>query len=112
MLPILTSVSYKGVPPSFHVVAPSLPNFGFSEGSTRKDFGLRQYAETCHKLMLALGYDEYGKHGACGGFISFRLVESDRLCSHPGRQLGIHGHPVYGIPVPSALQSVTSEHES
>lgn len=46
--------------PAFHVVAPSLPNFGFSSGVTRRGFGLAQYAETLHKLMLKLGYDNYG----------------------------------------------------
>jgi hypothetical protein len=46
--------------PAFHVVAPSLPNYGFSEGVNKPDFGLRQYAETIHKLMLQLNYDKYG----------------------------------------------------
>jgi pimeloyl-ACP methyl ester carboxylesterase len=48
--------------PAFHVVAPSLPNFGFSSGVRKKGFALPQYAETCHKLMLSLGYDKYGTH--------------------------------------------------
>lgn len=47
--------------PAFHVVAPSLPNFGFSSGVKKKGFGLAQYAETCHRLMLKLGYDQYGE---------------------------------------------------
>lgn len=47
--------------PAFHVVAPSLPNFGFSDRVAKKGFGLRQYAETCHKLMLSLGYSQYGE---------------------------------------------------
>ena len=47
--------------PAFHVVAPSLPNFGFSDGTKQKGFAIKQYAETCHKLMIQLGYDEYGK---------------------------------------------------
>ena len=47
--------------PAFHVVAPSLPNFGFSSAPKKKGFGLAQYAETCHKLMLKLGYDQYGE---------------------------------------------------
>ena len=46
--------------PAFHVVAPSLPNYGFSQGVRKKGFGLKQYAETCHELMLKLGYDKYG----------------------------------------------------
>ena len=36
---------------AFHIVAPSLPNFGFSEGPKKSGFGLKPYAETCHKLM-------------------------------------------------------------
>lgn len=65
--------------PSFHVVALSLPNFGFSEGTKKKGFSVPQYVEVrsftgirekCttyswskvgHKLMLALGYNEYGQ---------------------------------------------------
>lgn len=46
--------------PAFHVVAPSLPNFGFSSGVTKRGFGWAQYAETFNKLMLKLGYSEYG----------------------------------------------------
>ena len=49
--------------PAFHIVAPSLPNFGFSEGVKKKGFAIAQYAETCHKLMLALGYNEYVTQG-------------------------------------------------
>jgi hypothetical protein len=43
ILPMLTS-STEGQP-SFHVVAPNLPNFGFSEGVSKKGFGPEKYAE-------------------------------------------------------------------
>ncbi|EEB98496.1 hypothetical protein MPER_01980, partial [Moniliophthora perniciosa FA553] len=46
--------------PNFHVVAVGLPGFGFSEGAKKKGFSIGQYAEVSHKLMLALGYNEYG----------------------------------------------------
>lgn len=59
LLPILTCQNPDT--PSFHVVAPSLPNFGFSSAAKKRGFGLKQYAETCNKLMLLLGYNEYGK---------------------------------------------------
>ena len=59
ILPLLTDGDSDG--PSFHVVAPSLPNFGFSQGSSQPGFGIPQYAEVLHKLMLQLGYDQYGK---------------------------------------------------
>lgn len=60
MLPLLAKT--KDGEPAFHIVAPSLPNFGFSQGIKKKGFMLPQYAETCHKLMLELGYPQYGKH--------------------------------------------------
>lgn len=49
--------------PSFHIVAPSLPNFGFSDGVKKAGFALGQYAEVCHKLMQSLGYTEYVTQG-------------------------------------------------
>jgi len=63
ILPLLTD-SEQG--PSFHVVAPSLPNYGFSDGVNKRGFSIPQYAETCHKLMLNLGYDKYGRSGCTG----------------------------------------------
>jgi pimeloyl-ACP methyl ester carboxylesterase len=57
LLPLLKG---DGSSPAFHVVAPSLPNFGFSSGVKQPGFKLEQYAEVCHKLMLQLGYNEYG----------------------------------------------------
>jgi pimeloyl-ACP methyl ester carboxylesterase len=46
--------------PSFHVVAPSLPGFGFSDFVYKTGFALDQYAELCDGLMRALGYKHYG----------------------------------------------------
>ena len=57
---MIDALTQGGDSPAFHVVAPSLPNFGFSQGTQRKGFGISQYAEACNKLMLTLGYDEYG----------------------------------------------------
>ncbi|KAJ5635215.1 epoxide hydrolase [Penicillium longicatenatum] len=53
--------------PAFDVVAPSLPNYGFSQGVQKKGFGLAQFAETAHKLMIALGYDQYVIQGGDWG---------------------------------------------
>lgn len=46
---------------NFHVVAPSVPNCGFSQRTSKPGFGILQHAEVCHKLMLRLGYDRYSK---------------------------------------------------
>ncbi|ESZ97174.1 putative epoxide hydrolase [Sclerotinia borealis F-4128] len=60
--------------PAFHIVAPSLPNYGFSEGVNKRGFALAQYAETCHKLMLQLGYDEYVTQGGDWGTYITRAI--------------------------------------
>ena len=60
LLPLLARQDGRKAP-SFHVVAPSLPNFAFSDGVKKRGFALKHYAETCNKLMLQLGYDQYGK---------------------------------------------------
>ena len=43
ILPLLTQSDPSA--PSFHVVAYSLPGFGFSEGAKRKGFGVAKMAE-------------------------------------------------------------------
>ncbi|KIW89436.1 uncharacterized protein Z519_09592 [Cladophialophora bantiana CBS 173.52] len=61
---------------SFHVVAPSLPNFGFSEGTEKRGFSVEQYAETLHKLMLRLGYDQYVTQGGDWGYHIARALSA------------------------------------
>lgn len=72
ILPLLTNP--KGNSQSFHVVAPSLPNFGWSDGPKKSGFGIPQYAEAMHKVMLALGYDQYVTQGGDWGFHVTRSV--------------------------------------
>lgn len=70
ILPLLTAKQENG--PDFHLVAPSLPNFGFSSRIPKKGFGLRQYTDTCHKLMLRLGYKKYAAQG--GDWVSLLII--------------------------------------
>ncbi|KAI9710760.1 MAG: hypothetical protein M1820_002593 [Bogoriella megaspora] len=72
LLPLLKGSD--GVP-AFHVVAPSLPNFGFSDGIEQRGFTLTKYAETLHKLMLKLGYDKYVTQGGDWGFSITRCID-------------------------------------
>jgi pimeloyl-ACP methyl ester carboxylesterase len=60
--------------PAFHIVAPSLPNYGFSGFVNQQGFALAQYAEVCHKTMLALGYDQYVCQGGDWGFLITRII--------------------------------------
>ena len=55
-------------------MAPSLPNYGFSDGVNKKGFGIAQYAETCHELMQKLGYTEYVTQGGDWGSMITRTM--------------------------------------
>ncbi|KAI0259793.1 alpha/beta-hydrolase [Gloeopeniophorella convolvens] len=65
LLPLLTESN--PVYPSFHVVAPSLPGFAWSQPALKKGFQGKHYAELFHKLMLSLGYAEYVTQGGDWG---------------------------------------------
>ncbi|KAK6992540.1 Alpha/Beta hydrolase protein [Favolaschia claudopus] len=72
ILPLLTTKSANH--PSFHVVTFSLPGYGFSEAASKPGFGIEQYAEVGHKLMLALGYNEYVTQGGDWGHAITRKI--------------------------------------
>lgn len=75
LLPLLTAASPDH--PSFHVVALSLPCFGFSDAPAKPGFNGAKYVETCNNLMLALGYNEYVVQGGdWGSFIARRLAST------------------------------------
>ncbi|KAI0079171.1 alpha/beta-hydrolase [Panus rudis PR-1116 ss-1] len=74
ILPLLTAVSPDQ--PSFHVVAYSLPGFGFSDAPRTPGFSIKQYAEVGHKLMLALGYSEYVTQGGDWGYFITRKLQT------------------------------------
>lgn len=67
--------------PAFHVVAPSLIDFGFSAVAGKKGFGIDQHAESCHKLMLQLGYNEYVVQGGDLGYFIARML-ADKYPGH------------------------------
>ncbi|KAL4873204.1 hypothetical protein BDV12DRAFT_98633 [Aspergillus spectabilis] len=74
LIPLLTTGD--GNKPAFNVVAPSLPNFGFSSAVKKRGFGLKQYAEALHNLMIALGYKEYAIQGGdWGSFIARTMAQ-------------------------------------
>ncbi|KAH6679213.1 epoxide hydrolase [Halenospora varia] len=84
LLPLLINEKQSGGA-SFHIVAPSLPNHGFSSGVKSRGFGLSQYSEAMHKLMLSLGYDQFacagGDWGMCiGRVMSQRFPTSLKVC--------------------------------
>jgi pimeloyl-ACP methyl ester carboxylesterase len=62
---------------AYHVVAPSLPGFAFSEGPRGEGFRLKHMAAVDHKLMLALGYGKYMAQGGDWGSLIVRIMALD-----------------------------------
>ncbi|CAK5266342.1 unnamed protein product [Mycena citricolor] len=72
IVPLLVARSSEH--PSFHVVAISLAGYGFSEAPRKKGFAIAQQAEVGHKIMLALGYNEYVTQGGDWGYFITRRI--------------------------------------
>lgn len=62
--PIPTHLHSLEDSPSFHVVAPSIPGFGFSDASEVEGFGMKATALLFDALMKKLGYAKYVVHGS------------------------------------------------
>ncbi|GAA3178517.1 epoxide hydrolase [Streptomyces ramulosus] len=72
--------------PAFHVVAPSLPGFGYSDKPATTGWGTEKIAAAWVELMGRLGYDRFLAHGGdWGGNIT--TVLGGRF---PAQVLGIH----------------------
>ncbi|THH14011.1 hypothetical protein EW146_g6276 [Bondarzewia mesenterica] len=93
ILPLLTESSSDH--PSFHVVGLGLPGYGFSEAPKKKGFSGRQYAEVGHKLMLALGYDEYVTQGGDWGHLITRTAA--KLYGPKSSPPGLFSNPIQYI---------------
>lgn len=73
-----------GPAPAFHVVAPSMPGFGFSTPLTSHGWDIARTARAFDELMQALGYDRYAVFGEDVG-----AGVSEQLCLDAGdRVLG------------------------
>jgi pimeloyl-ACP methyl ester carboxylesterase len=89
IVPLLTNPAAHGLPgaPSFHVVAASLPGFGFSDIPTRPGVGFATSADLMAELMHdVLGYARYGVRGSdLGGVIVQQMA-----LRHPEQVVGVH----------------------
>ena len=70
--PLTDPVAHGGrAEDAFHVVAPSLPGYGFSDKPSEPGFGPERIADVNAALMARLGYERYGAQGGdFGSFIS------------------------------------------
>jgi pimeloyl-ACP methyl ester carboxylesterase len=87
LLPLLTDPAGNGLSgPSFDVVVPSLPGYGFSGRPQHPRVNYRYVAKTWHALMHALGYERYGAAGGDFGAGVTTFMGLDQ----PERVMGIH----------------------
>ncbi|HEY4103118.1 MAG TPA: epoxide hydrolase [Polyangiaceae bacterium] len=88
LIPLLTDPTAHGATASdaFHVVAPSMPGYAFSEKLT-KSGGIFEFGGLFHELMSSeLGYTRYAAHGGDWG----TTVTEQLARSHSGAVIGIH----------------------
>ena len=72
--------------PAFHVVAPSLPGYGFSGIPREAGWGAERTADGWVTLMARLGYDRFVVHGGDWG----AMVATELALRQPDRLLGMH----------------------
>lgn len=80
VIPMLTEPERYGGDASdaFHVVAPSLPGYGFSGPTTDRGWDVARIARAFAELMARLGYDRYvAQGGDWGAQITTRLGATD-----------------------------------
>ena len=98
LIPLLTEPEKFGGRPvdAFHVVAPSLPGYGFSAAATVPGMNQREVARRHTRLMAALGYGRYvAQGGDWGSFVSHHTAALD-----PVHCLGLHMNLLMPIPPP------------
>jgi microsomal epoxide hydrolase len=96
LIPRLTHPEQHGgtAADAFHVVAPSLPGYGFSASATEPGMGQRATGARHAALMAALGYDRYiAQGGDWGSFVSNHTAALD-----PAHCIGLHMNMLMPIP--------------
>ncbi|MBO1012508.1 alpha/beta fold hydrolase [Achromobacter sp. SD115] len=72
--------------PAFHVVAPSLPGFGYSDKPAATGWGTGKIAAAWVELMERLGYDKFLAHGGDWGGVITAILGG----RFPAQVMGIH----------------------
>lgn len=104
--PLTDPVAHGGdAADAFHVVAPSLPGYGFSDKPTRPGWGVDRVGRAWDELMVALGYERYGAQGGDWGSIVTTKIGAQAL----GHCAGIHVNMPIAFPGPDDLAAPTPE---
>lgn len=71
---------------AFHIVAPSIPGFGFSGPTHERGWDVRRIAQAWQVLMARLGYERYGAQGGDWG----SAISRDLGLVAPNHVIGVH----------------------
>lgn len=107
--PLTDPAAHGGdVADSYHVIAPSLPGFGFSERPNEPGYSPEKFAHILAGLMERLGYEQYAIAGGDWGAIINRYLANN----YPERLIGLHSNMVLaGPPADQAQRDDVSEAE-
>ncbi|MFE5283608.1 epoxide hydrolase family protein [Nocardia sp. NPDC056611] len=106
-IPLLTNPRAHGMESTqaFHVVIPSVPGFGFSEGPREPGMKPRRVARMWVELMARLGYDRYGAQGGdLGAYVVQEMAIAD-----PDHLIGVHIDGGIGMPTAADVPTMTAE---
>jgi pimeloyl-ACP methyl ester carboxylesterase len=105
--PLTDPAAHGGDPrDAFHVVAPSLPGFGFSNKPTGPGWNSGRIADAWIELMMRLGY---GKRWAAQGGDWGALVVKDIAGRNPAGCVGIHANRLFMRPTPEEIRNASPE---
>ena len=95
--PLTDPTPHEGDPTdAFHLVAPSLPGFGFSGKPAEPGWSPERMADVLAALMERLGYDRYGVQGGDWGGIIGRSLAGN----YPEHVIGLHSNFILSGPAP------------
>jgi len=93
--PLADPAAHGGDPANaFHVVAPSLPGYGFSGPTRERGYDAERIASAFAELMERLGYDRYFAQGGDWGALITALLASN----HPDRVEALHTNMLFVSP--------------
>jgi len=99
---LLDPVAYGGkAEDAFHIVAPSLPGFGFSDKPKKPGTGVQRIATLFDTLMRGLGYDRYVAQGGDWGSVITTCIGAQNL----GACAAIHVNMPLGRPTADDMNS-------
>lgn len=93
---------------AFHVIAPSLPGYGFSGKPRTSGTSIERTADLWNALMLKLGYPHYFAQGGDWG----SMVTASLGLRHPQHCAGIHLNMVVAPPDPDTFNNLSDSEQA